>query len=91
METNLSPEVLRKWGTILIIIFAFSGGGYSLFKTGVSDGKEVAYEWDVSPILGANFSVSSLVDCAIFLASVRMPFHNTTEFQHSSVSKANCK
>jgi hypothetical protein len=177
MEINLSSEVLRKWGTILIIIFAFAGGDYSLFETGVladvftdaplpgdtelakagsvtvaagvetfftldyeetpeewlahvcaqstedgcgvtesfflastegkleekqpkticsatycemvdagsetdgvSDGEEVAYEWEVPPISGANFSVSFLADCAIFLASVRMPFHNTTEF-----------
>ncbi len=35
MEINLSSEVLRKWGTVLIIILALAGGIYYLFETGV--------------------------------------------------------
>ena len=37
MEINLSPEVLKKWGAILLIILALAGGAYYLFDAGVFD------------------------------------------------------
>ena len=35
MEINLTPEVLKKWGAVLIVILALAGGLFYLFETGV--------------------------------------------------------
>ena len=35
MEIDLSSEVLKKWGSVLLIVLALVGGGYYLFETGV--------------------------------------------------------
>jgi len=35
MEVNLSPEVLRKWATVLLIILALAGGAYYLVSSGI--------------------------------------------------------
>ncbi len=37
MEINLSPEVLKKWGGVLLIILVLAGGIYYLVGTGVFD------------------------------------------------------
>jgi hypothetical protein len=35
MEINLSPDALKKWGTVILVIFALLGGGYALNASGI--------------------------------------------------------
>ncbi len=35
MEINLSPEMLKKWGAVILIILALLGGGYALNASGI--------------------------------------------------------
>ena len=35
MEINLSPDVLKKWGAVILVILALLGGGYSLNASGI--------------------------------------------------------
>jgi len=35
MEINLSPDILKKWGAVILVILALLGGGYSLNASGI--------------------------------------------------------
>jgi len=35
MEINLSPDVLKKWGAVILVILALLGGGYALNASGI--------------------------------------------------------
>jgi hypothetical protein len=35
MEINLSPDALKKWGAVILVILALLGGGYTLNASGI--------------------------------------------------------
>ena len=35
MEINLSPDILKKWGAVVLVILALLGGGYTLNASGI--------------------------------------------------------
>ena len=35
MEINLSPDILKKWGAVALVILALLGGGYALNASGI--------------------------------------------------------
>jgi hypothetical protein len=35
MEINLSPDILKKWGAVILVILALLGGGYYLNASGI--------------------------------------------------------
>jgi hypothetical protein len=44
MEINLSPDILKKWGAVALVILALLGGGYALNASGIFTQEETPEE-----------------------------------------------